>query len=307
MQRWRGLNSTPSGWGRCVVTIGVFDGVHRGHQQMIGQAVRRARQDDVPCVVLTFDPHPSEVVRPGSHPAVLTPLARKAELLEAMGVDVLCVLPFTREFSRLSPEEFVHRVLVEHLHAAAVVVGANFRFGHRAAGDLDTLRRLGATFGFVTEEVRLLHDADVTISSTHVRSRIGAGDVVAAAEALGRPHRVDGVVVRGDMRGRTLGYPTANLRTDPHVAVPADGVYAGHVIRRGARLPAAISVGTNPTFDGRDRRVEAYILDFDTDIYGESIGVEFVRRLRPMTRFDSVEELVTAMDNDVRQVRDLLG
>ena len=129
----------------------------------------------------------------------------------------------------------------------------------------------------------------------------------AAAEALGRPHRVDGVVVRGDMRGRTLGYPTANLRTDPHVAVPADGVYAGHVIRRGARLPAAISVGTNPTFDGRDRRVEAYILDFDTDIYGESIGVEFVRRLRPMTRFDSVEELVTAMDNDVRQVRDLLG
>ena len=307
MQRWRGLDSTPSGWGRCVVTIGVFDGVHRGHQQMIGQAVRRARDTVLPCVVLTFDPHPSEVVRPGSHPLVLTPPRRKAELLEVMGVDVLCVLPFTLEFSRLSPAEFVHVVLVEHLHAAAVVVGENFRFGHKAAGDLDTLRRLGNTFGFVTEEVRLLHDADVTISSTYVRSCIDAGDVAAAAEALGRPHRVDGVVVRGDMRGRPLGYPTANLRTGRHVAVPADGVYAGHVIREDTRLPAAVSVGTNPTFEGKERRIEAYILDFDKDIYGESIGVEFVWRLRPMTRFDSVQELVAAIDGDVRQVRRLMA
>jgi len=206
VQRWRGLDSTPFGWGRCVVTIGVFDGVHRGHQQIIGRAVARAREASLPAVVLTFDPHPSEVVRPGSHPSILTPPRRKAEVIEELGVDVLCVLPFTLEFSRLPPAEFVHLALVERLHAAAVVVGENFRFGHKAAGNVDTLRRLGEMFGFATEGVPLLPDGAVTISSTYVRSCIDAGEVAAAAEALGRPHRVDGLVVRGDMRGRPLGY-----------------------------------------------------------------------------------------------------
>ncbi|HEX5495318.1 MAG TPA: bifunctional riboflavin kinase/FAD synthetase [Mycobacteriales bacterium] len=307
MLRWRGLDGVPFGWGRCVVTIGVFDGVHRGHQKIIGRAVERARDMSLPSVVLTFDPHPSEVVRPGSHPLVLTQPRRKAEVLEVLGVDALCVLPFTLEFSRLPPADFVHLVLVERLHAAAVVVGQNFRFGHRAAGDVSTLRRLGEKFGFATEGVPLLPDGGVTISSTYVRSCIDAGEVAAAAGALGRPHRVDGLVVRGDMRGRALGYPTANLRTGAHVAVPADGVYAGYVAYGPDRLPAAVSVGTNPTFEGRERRIEAYILDFDKDIYGESIGVEFVRRLRPMARFDSVEELVAAIDADVAQVRDLLA
>jgi riboflavin kinase/FMN adenylyltransferase len=304
--RWRGLDSLPSGWGRCVVTIGVFDGVHRGHQQIIGRAVERARDTGLPSVVLTFDPHPSEVVRPGSHPAVLTPIRRKAEILERLGVDVLCVQPFTPEVSRQGPDEWVHEVLVERLHAAAIVVGENFRFGHKAAGDLGTLRSLGRTFGFATEGVPLLRDDDLTLSSTFVRSSIDAGDVARAAAALGRPHRVDGIVVRGEGRGRQLGYPTANLHSERHVAVPADGVYAGRVVLRGERLPAAISVGTNPTFEGKIRTVEAYILDFDEDIYGVELGVEFVERVRGQVKFDRVDDLVEQMGRDVERTRELL-
>ena len=307
MQRWRGLDNTPSGWGRCVVTIGVFDGVHRGHQQLIGRAVQRARESGLPAVVLTFDPHPSEVVRPGTHPPVLTELRRKADIMAELGVDVLCVLPFSTEFSRLGPAEFVHVVVVEKLHAAAVVVGENFRFGHKAAGDLEELRTLGRRFGFATEGVSMLRDDDVTLSSTFVRSSIDAGEVGQAAEVLGRPHRVDGIVVRGEGRGRQLGYPTANVRSERHVAIPADGVYAGWAVLHGRRLPAAISVGTNPTFEGRKRTVEAFILDFDADIYGVELGVEFVERIRGMEKFDSVEDLVEQMGRDVEKARGLLN
>jgi len=289
-----------------VVTIGVFDGVHRGHQQLIGRAVQRARQSGLPAVVLTFDPHPSEVVRPGTHPPVLTQLRRKADIMAELGVDVLCVLPFSTEFSRLGPAEFVHVVVVEKLHAAAVVVGENFRFGHKAAGDLEELRTLGRRFGFATEGVSMLRDDDVTLSSTFVRSSIDAGEVGQAAEVLGRPHRVDGIVVRGEGRGRQLGYPTANVRSERHVAIPADGVYAGWAVLHGRRLPAAISVGTNPTFEGRKRTVEAFILDFDADIYGVELGVEFVERIRGMEKFDSVEDLVEQMGRDVEKARGLL-
>jgi len=307
VQRWRGLDSTPSGWGRCVVTIGVFDGVHRGHQEIVGCAVRRGAVLRLPTVVLTFDPHPSEVVRPGSHPAVLTAPRYKAELLAGMGVDVLLVLAFTPEFSRLGPDEFVHAVLVEQLHAAAVVVGGNFRYGHRAAGDLDTLTACGRRFGFATEGVPLLGPGDTTISSTYVRSCVDAGDVSAAARALGRPHRVEGVVVRGDRRGREIGYPTANLQPTAYAAVPADGVYAGRLVRGDERRPAAISIGTNPTFEGRERRVEAYVLDADLDLYGDAVGLEFVTRLRDTERFDGVAPLVAQMQRDVERTRELVS
>jgi riboflavin kinase/FMN adenylyltransferase len=306
VQRWRGLDGIPSGWGRCVVTIGVFDGVHRGHQAIISRAVRRAQEADLPAVVVTFDPHPSEVVRPGTHPPVLTTIRRKAEIFTEMGVDALAVLPFTAEFSRLGPAEFVHETLVERLHAVAVVVGDNFRFGHKAAGDVPALRELGIEFGFTTEGVPLLSDGGVTISSTYVRACIDAGDVAAAAAALGREHRLDGIVVRGDGRGRQLGYPTANLRTEPYAAIPADGIYAGRVVLGGKRLPAAVSVGTNPTFEGKERRVEAYILDFDEDIYGDEIGVEFASLVRGQERYDRVEDLIAQMGRDVERTRDIL-
>jgi riboflavin kinase / FMN adenylyltransferase len=304
--RWRGLDATPSGWGRCVVSIGVFDGVHRGHQKLIGRAVEKARQLGLPAVVLTFDPHPSEVVRPGSHPPVLTPIGRKADLMEQLGVDVLCVVPFTTDFGKLDPAEFVHFVLVERLHAASVIVGDNFRFGARAAGDVAALRTLGREFGFSTEGLPMLQDDDLTLSSTFVRSSIDAGEVGRAAEVLGRPHRIDGIVVRGEGRGRQLGYPTANVHSEKHVAVPADGVYAGWAVLHGRRLPSAISVGTYPTFEGRKRTVEAFILDFDEDIYGCELGVEFVERIRGMEKFDSVDALVEQMGHDVEKARGLL-
>jgi riboflavin kinase / FMN adenylyltransferase len=307
MQRWRGYDAAPGGWGRSVVTIGVFDGVHRGHQEVLGHAVKRARELGVQSVVVTFDPHPSEVVRPGSHPPVLTEPARKAELIEQLGVDVLCVLPFTLEFSRLSAEAFVHDVLVAHLHAALIVVGENFRFGHRAAGDVDLLRRLGRTFGFAVEGAPLVADDSTVFSSTYIRSCVDAGDVTAASRALGRPHRVEGVVVRGDGRGRAISFPTANLLTGPYAAVPADGVYAAWLVRgRGERLPAAVSIGTNPTFSGRERRVEAYVLDFDDDLYGERLSLDFVTRLREMRTYNGVEPLVAQIHEDVAQTREIL-
>ncbi|SCG36299.1 bifunctional riboflavin kinase/FAD synthetase [Micromonospora inositola] len=309
MQRWRGYEAAPGGWGRSVVTIGVFDGVHKGHQATIGHAVARARELGVKSVVVTFDPHPAEVVRPGSHPAVLTEPARKAELIEALGVDVLCVVPFTPEFSRLPAEEFVHDILVEHLHAALVVVGANFRFGHRAAGDVALLERLGRTFGFGVESGPLVAEAGTVFSSTYIRSCVDAGDVVAAAAALGRPHRVEGVVVRGDQRGRELGYPTANLLCHRYAAIPADGVYAARLVRRGQREPlaAAVSIGTNPTFSGRERRVEAYALDFTGDLYGERLALDFVAHLREQRTYDSIEPLVAQIAEDVERTRRALG
>ncbi|PRW64438.1 bifunctional riboflavin kinase/FAD synthetase [Actinopolyspora mortivallis] len=320
MQRWRGLEQLPGGWGRCVVTIGVFDGVHRGHQRLISQAVRRARQRELPCVVVTFDPHPAEVVRPGSHPAQLTTLQRKAELVEELGVDVFCVLPFTPELSKMPPDEFAHEILVERLHAAVVVVGENFTFGHKAAGNIDSLHTLGQRFGFETESADLLgghtdgldrEESPVTFSSTFIRSCVHAGDVGAAAVALGRYHRLEGIVVRGVGRGgRELGFPTANLSMPEFAAVPADGVYACWFThrQRGAgqpesTLPAAVSVGSNPTFSGTERTVEAFVLDVDRDFYGEYVELDFVRRLRGMVRFDSAEELIERMRADVAETR----
>ncbi|WP_131747913.1 bifunctional riboflavin kinase/FAD synthetase [Frankia sp. Cppng1_Ct_nod] len=303
MQRWRGVQNTPDDWPGGVVTIGFFDGVHRGHQQIIESAVGRAHRAGRPAAVLTFDPHPAEVIRPGSHPPLLTTPEFKAELLEGLGVDALCVQPFTPEFSRLSPEEFVHDVLRRRLRPNAVVVGENFTYGHRAAGNLATLRGGGATNGFAVEGVRLLREDEHVLSSTHIRARIAEGDVVTAARALGRDHRVEGAVVRGDARGRTIGYPTANLSTTAHAAVPADGVYAGHAVWSGKRQPAAISIGTNPTFNGTERRVEAFLLDFDDNLYGTYLAFEFSERLRPTLRFDSVEELVTQMAADVAVTR----
>jgi riboflavin kinase/FMN adenylyltransferase len=315
VQRWRGLEHLPGGWGRCVATIGVFDGVHRGHQSLIERAVELAKQREVPSVVVTFDPHPSEVVRPGSHPAQLTTLRRKAELVEELGVDVFCVLPFTPELSKMPGDEFVHEVLVDRLHVTAVVVGENFRFGNRAQGDVELLHQLGSRFGFVAEGSKLLTSAtngEITFSSTYIRACVDAGDVVAAEAALGRPHRLEGIVVRGDGRGHELGFPTANLSTPRYTAVPADGVYACRFILLAGSgqqrsLNAAVSVGTNPTFSGRERRVEAFVLDVDEDFYGQRVGLDFVARLRDMERFDSVEGLIEQMHADVAKARDLLG
>jgi riboflavin kinase/FMN adenylyltransferase len=331
VQRWQGLADVPEGWGRSVVTIGVFDGVHLGHQRIVGAALAASRRLALPVVVVTFDPHPSEVVRPGSHPPLLCTVRRRAQLLAGLGADAVCVLPFTLEFSRLQPDEFARVVLVDRLHARWVVVGENFRFGHRAAGRIALLAELGEKYDFGAEGVPLLaEDGDgggaaeiggdeaaavpVTVSSSVIRDHLNAGDVAAAARDLGRPHRLEGVVVRGHQRGRALGFPTANLETAPQAAIPADGVYAGWLAaldedgNETERWPAAISIGTNPTFDGRHRVVEAYALDRDDlDLYGVHVAVDFAARLRGMAKFESIDTLIEQMRLDVDRARALVG
>jgi len=313
MQRWSGPLDVPDDWGRSVVTIGVFDGVHRGHQWIVARAVESAAELGLPVVVITFDPHPDEVVRPGTHPPLLATPRRERELLAGLGVDAVLIIPFTLEFSQLGPDEFVRAVLVDRLHAARVVVGENFRFGHKASGDVALLAELGEKYDFTAEGVPLLTENGVTFSSTGIRTKLADGDVAGAARDLGRPHRVEGVVVRGHQRGRALGFPTANLETLPHTAIPADGIYAGWLARLDTdgseleRWPAAISVGTNPTFDGRERTVEAHALDRDDlDLYGDHVAVDFVSRLRPTVKFSSAAELVAQMHADVDDARRLL-
>lgn len=309
MYRWYGLGDVPEDWGKSVITIGVFDGVHLGHQRIVARAADIGARSGLPVVVITFDPHPDEVVRPGSHPPFLCSARRRADLLAGLGADAVCVVPFNLEFSRMDPDEFVRTVLVERLHAAAVVVGEDFRFGHKAAGDVSLLAKLGEKYEFTAEGMPLLGDDGTTISSTYIRRLLTEGHVEAAAKELGRPHRVEGVVVRGAQRGRGLGFPTANLETPPHTAIPADGVYAGWLETLGEpgdRWPAAISVGTNPTFGEGARTVEAYAIDrTGLDLYGLHAAIDFKRRLRGMVPFDSVEELVEQMTRDVDAARDI--
>jgi riboflavin kinase / FMN adenylyltransferase len=314
MRVWRALADVPADLGRTVVTIGNYDGVHRGHRQVIERAHEVAGEVDssgpLPVVAVTFDPHPFAVLRPEHAPVLLTTIERRAELLHGAGVDDVLVMPFSREVAGWSPQQFIDRILVDTLHAAAVVVGANFRFGNRAAGDVATLKAAGAERGFEAVGVEL-EGGPQTWSSTYVRTCLAAGDVEGATEALGRLFSVRGIVVEGDHRGHELGYPTANVPTEG-MAAPADGVYAGWLRRLddpdGEPMPAAISVGTNPTFDGTQRRVESYVLDRDDlELYDVEVEVSFVRRLRGMERFDSVDELLAQMADDVAAAHEVLG
>ncbi|NUU17499.1 bifunctional riboflavin kinase/FAD synthetase [Cellulomonas humilata] len=330
MQVWRELSEVPADFGPSVVTIGNFDGVHRGHVGVLRRMCADARTAGAQAVAVTFSPHPQQVHRPDTAPPLLTGDADRLELLEQTGLDGVLLLEYTLEFARQTPQEFVGRYLVDVLHAQTVVVGRDVRFGWNNSGDLSTMVELGREHGFdveVIDDVTPAASADPGSpedlaadplrrrwSSTWVRELLDAGDVVQAARVLGRPHRVRGTVVHGDARGRELGFPTANLGPDATGMVPADGVYAGWLRRvsvdpgsADAVLPAAISIGTNPTFDGVERRVEAYVLDrTDLDLYGQVVVLELVERLRPTLRFESVDELVTRMHEDVDRTRQVL-
>jgi riboflavin kinase/FMN adenylyltransferase len=315
-RRWDDLSEVPPDFGRTVVTIGNFDGVHRGHHAVLALVTERARALGLRSVAITFDPHPLAVLYPDRAPEPLTTTRHKQELLGEAGIDAVLVMAFTQDLLRMSPREFVEVVIVDGLRAREVVVGGDTRFGYRNAGDVGTLRELGAEFGFEVRVVPDLGDGEVRRwSSTHIRQLVAEGEVADAAELLGRPHRVTGEVVVGDRRGRELGYPTANLAPDAVGAVPADGVYAGWLVTVPApgqdaaqRWPAAISIGTNPTFDGAERRVEAYVLDrTDLDLYGLTVAVEFVSRLRPTLRFDGIDPLIAQMAQDVARCREVLG
>jgi len=310
VQLWRSLEDVPADLGRTAVVIGNFDGVHLGHQHVLRRARELGEERSLTVVAVTFDPHPMAVLRPEHAPVTLTTLEARAELLIASGADAVLALPFDLDMAAWSPDEFAQRVLVDTLHAAVCVVGANFRYGNRAAGDVATLQAFGADHDFIAEGIPLDGGPQVW-SSTYVRTCLASGDVAGAAEALGRPYAVRGVVVKGDQRGRELGFPTANVPTDLLTAAPPDGVYAGWLTRRdtGETFPAAISVGTNPTFDGVTvRRVEAYVLDrTDLELYGVEVDVAFVDRLRGMEAFGSIEELVEQMRADVDRTREVLG
>ena len=316
MQRWNDVTQIPADLGPTVVTLGNFDGVHRGHRAVLSEVLTRAA-NELTSVAVTFDPHPVAVLHPERAPGQITSLDHRLSLLEDAGVDAVLVMEFTWEFAQLTPEEFVTQTFVDALHASVVVVGRDTRFGVRNSGDISTLLELGMRHGFEVVTVSEMggEAQDSRWSSTQVRDLLAEGDVRRAAAVLGRPHRVSGVVVHGDHRGRELGYPTANLEEACAGLVPADGVYAGWLGRPDrpasdpdSTLPAAISIGTNPTFDGTSRRVEAYVLDrTDLDLYGESVTVEFIERLRPTLRFDSIDELLEQMADDVRRCREVLS
>ena len=312
MRIWRSLDEVPDDLGRTAVTIGNFDGVHLGHQHVIRRAREVAEDVGVENVVaVTFDPHPIAVLRPEHAPPTLTTIETRTAQLSAAGVDDVLVVPFTRDLADWPPERFIEDILVDTLHAKAVVVGANFRFGSRASGDVATLREAGATHDFVTEGIPLDGGPQVW-SSTYIRNCLAAGDVAGAAEALGHPFTVRGEVVKGDQRGRELGFPTANVPTYGMQSAPADGVYAGWLRRLdddSEPMPAAISVGTNPTFAGvRERRVESYVLDRDDlELYGVPVEVSFVARLRGMVKFDSIDDLVQTMYDDAARAHLALG
>lgn len=309
MQVWHGPDEVPPLSGS-VATLGMFAGMHRGHRAVVSRVRALAHRHHVPAVAVTFTPHPLLVHHPERYHVQLTSLGQRLAALEEMGMDATLLVRYTLPFSKLSPEEFVKEYFVDLLHARAVVVGEDARFGAGNSGDERTLRDLGERYGFEAVVLRDLVDPESgrRWSSTWVREALSTGDVETAATVLGRPHLVRGEVVHGAKRGRQLGYPTANLDTDDIGVVPADGVYAGWLTDGGVRYPAAISVGTNPTFDGHRRSVEAHVLGrHDLDLYDHVVTVEFTHWIRPMLTFDGIAGLLDQMADDVARTADLLG
>ena len=319
MEIWHGIEQVPADLEASVVTIGVFDGIHRGHRSLISAAREKATEHGLPCVLMTFDPHPLAVVKPDRMPPMLGSVAGRADLAEELGVDYMFAVRFTTDLAEQSPEEFFNSVLRGVLKAQAIIVGENFTFGHRAAGTTTTMKQLGDKHGVEVDVVPLLTEDGVTLSSSVIRDLLGKGDVARAAWALGRPYCVTGEVVRGAGRGGSeLGYPTANMYFPETVALPADGVYSGWFtvlgnepltgdMVPGERYMAAISIGTNPTFGDEERSVETFVLDKTADLYGRVCAVEFVERVRFMEKFDSVDELLSAICTDVEKTREILN
>jgi len=307
MQRLHGLDPLPLDVERSVVTVGFFDGVHAGHQAVLARTVDAAHEREVPAVAVTFDRHPREILTPGQEPRLLTTVERKAELIGQQGIDVLLVLEFTLEFSRWPAEDFIRRVLVEGLHAAHCVVGANFTFGHRAIGTADLLVAEGPAHGFTAERVELLEIDGRRVSSSSIRDALAAGDLEWPLLATRRRFVLDGTVVSGAGRGQGLGFPTANLQTWPRLLLPGRGIYAGRAMSEELERVAAIDVGTNPTFGSEPLHAEAHLLEFEGDLVGRPMSVEFWSRLRDEEHFETPEELSAAIADDVRRTREIVA
>ena len=298
---------SPRGWPAVSVTVGNFDGVHRGHQALVGEAVSAAREASGTAVVLTFDPHPSRVLSPERALTSLMTVEQKAEVLAGLGADRLAVLPFTREVSEKSPEAFAREVLAHALGARQVVVGTNFRFGRGREGDVAGLTALGGSLGFAVRAVEPVWHREGPISSSRVREALARGEVAPAREMLGRPFFVDGVVTRGEGRGRGLGIPTANLDV-VNETLPRAGVYACRVgLPDGAEWSAVANLGRRPTFGGEATTLEAHLLDFEGDLYGHRLRMAFLERLRDERRFPGPDALVAQIRADIAEARRTLG
>ncbi|MGQ3381977.1 bifunctional riboflavin kinase/FAD synthetase [Glutamicibacter sp. TV12E] len=313
MHYWKGLDAVPADMAPTVVTIGNFDGVHLGHCEVLDAAVTQAKARSALSVAITFDPHPALVHRPDNAPELIMGIADRIDTLAGVGLDATLMIHYTLDFAEQSAEEFVRSIIVEKLHAVAVVVGHDVRFGKNNSGDFGYMQELGKKYDFDVIGVEDVGDKR-RLSSTWVREELAAGNVEAAAGILGRPHRMRGEVVHGHARGRELGFPTANLDPEATGIIPADGVYAGWVIDEAdVRWPAAISVGSNPTFEGVSRVVEAHVIDRpeegveDFDLYGQQIVVEFIAHLRPMVAYRGIEALIEQMTEDVDQARTVLA
>ena len=309
MRVFRSIDDIPADFGPSAVTVGKFDGVHLGHRAVIGRLLSVAGREGLSSVVVTFDRNPMSVVAPERCPDDLVSLEQKLELLEQTGIDAVLVLTFDLALSRVPAEEFVERYLVSKLHAKTLLVGSDFRYGAKGAGDVALLSQLGARDGFsvqLIDDVR--PDGHDRVSTTWVRPLLAEGDVAYAGVLLGHPPTVRGVVVHGAQRGRQLGFPTANLSPQCEGLIPADGVYAGWLIDGGVRHPAAISVGNNPTFEGvPQRQVEAYVIGEDIDLYDHVVDVEFAQRIRGMVAFDGIDPLIAQMTADVEQASEILA
>jgi riboflavin kinase/FMN adenylyltransferase len=311
VQVFAGVEAVPAGFGPSAVTIGKFDGLHTGHRVVIDDLLALAGDDLVP-VVVTFDRNPLEFLRPDLCPPPLVGLDQKLELLESVGVAATVVLRFDEALASLEPEAFVDRVLLGPLGMRRLLVGDDFRFGSRGRGDVSLLQRMGAERGFAVQVQTQVLRQSRRVSSTWIRELLGAGAIEEAAVLLGRQPAVRGEVVHGAHRGRELGYPTANLAQESDGMIPADGVYAGRLVDRALEppvaYPAAISVGSNPTFEGvPPKQVEAYVLDETLDLYGHVVDVEFVHRIRGQIAYSGVEPLIAQIATDVGQVRDLMA
>ena len=306
---YESLASVPEGFGPSAVTIGKFDGVHSGHRRVINELRDLASDHSLTTAVVTFDRNPLSLLKPELCPPPLISTDQKLELLASLGVDATAVLTFDRAFSELSPEVFARSILVDALNARTVLVGSDFRFGAKGAGNVDYLRELGEELGFtvhIVDDVRA--EEGRRASSTWIRELLAEGKVTEAAELLGTEPTVRAVVVHGEQRGRALGYPTANLAPSPEGLIPADGVYAAWATVGEDRFAAAVSIGNNPTFDGvPDKRVEAHLLDQDLDLYGRVIEVAFVEYIRGMVKYTNIPDLIAQIALDEQRVRDILG
>ncbi len=302
----RGLKNVQSSFTRPAVTLGNFDGVHIGHQRIFRRVREWASSHGGESIVYTFEPHPLKVLAPDRAPGIITDFETKAALMAEFGLDIVISEPFTIEFSRMSPHQFAKQVIGEGLGARAVFVGHNYRFGSGRGGSTTTLQALGAEIGFTVEVIEAVTVDGSAVSSSVIRGLLTSGEIRRAQALLGRPFTIRGTVIRGEDRGRRLGFPTANLATSQDL-LPASGVYAARVRRQDQILDGAVNIGTNPTFEGAELTVEAHLLDFEGDLYGESISLEFVERIREERTFSSPEALVAQIQQDVETIRTLLA